>query len=221
MNIRLYFSLIAVALAAAAAAAAAPAEIKVGDSWTFDARNGYNRNLLTTYRIDVIGVSGAGIAARVTNDKAGTVTSERFTRNWNPIFADWSATQLYEFSPAYAEFPDRLEPGVKWQGQTVARDVGTGRELKMTSRGTVVGNEHVRVPAGEFNAIKISRETVLDDAEFWRHRTHVIDYEWFVPELGRSVKRETSSSFFENTGMHPVEHSGDWTVYELTAYQMH
>jgi hypothetical protein len=201
-------------------AAAAPVQIKVGDTWTFEARNGYNKNLLATYSSEVTGVSDSGIATRLTDNKAGTVTGEKFTRNWNPISAEWPTTQVNEFSPAYPEFPDRFEPGYKWQGNTVCRNLATGREMKMTTRGTVIGREHIRVPAGDFDAVKISRETVLDDAEFWRHRTHVVDYEWYVPELGRAVKRETHSSFFENTGMHPVEHAGDWTVYQLTAYKV-
>ncbi len=207
-------------LAAAGAAAAAPAEIKVGDTWTFEAHNGYNKKLLTTYTIEVTGVTESGIAVRVTNGNAGTPSEERFARNWNPISAQWPPGHPYEYSPAYPEFPDRLEPGVKWQGQTVARDPATGRQMKMQSSGQVIGSEHIQVPAGEFDAIKISRETVLDDAEFWRHRTHVIDYEWYVPALGRTVKRETQSSFYESTGMHPVQHAGDWTISELTAYKM-
>jgi hypothetical protein len=218
MSIRRFISVISVA--AAGAAAAAPADIKVGDSWTFEARNGYNKNLLTSYRVEVTGISDSGIATRVTDNNSGLVTDERFARNWNPISAEWPALQQYEFSPAYPEFPDRLETGVKWSGQTLARNISTGRELKMKTYGTVVGRERVRVPAGEFDAIKISSDTVLDDAEFWRHRTHVIDYQWYVPELGHTVKHETRSSFYENTGMHPVEHAGDWTVFELTAYKV-
>jgi hypothetical protein len=218
MIIRMFLSF--VAIVAAGAVAAAPMEIKVGDSWTFEARNGYNKNLLATYRVEVTGVSDSGIATRVTDDKSGTVTGEQFARNWDPISAEWPALHAYEFSPEYPEYPDRLEPGVRWRGRTLARDTVTGRETKMETWGTVIGRERVRVPAGEFNAIKIGRDTMLDDAEFWRLGTRVVDYEWFVPELGRAVKRETRSSFLESTGMHPVEHAGDWTVFELTAYKM-
>lgn len=211
--------LLFIAFAAASAAVAETADIKVGDSWTFDEMNAYNKKLLNTYRIEVTGVSDSGIATHVT-DNAGTVTSERFGHNWDPISTGWPETRTYEFSPAYTEFPARLDPGVKWQGRTVARDPRTGREMKMKYYGTVTGNERIRVPAGEFDTIKLSIETVLDDADFWRHRTHVIDYEWYSPKLGHVVRRETHSSFFENTGMHPVEHSGDWTIFELTAYKV-
>jgi len=215
MNIRTCLAFLAMTVAGAAMAA--PAPLKVGDSWTIEARNGYNKNLLATYRIEVTGISDSGIATRVTNNSSGTVTSERFTLNWNPISAQWPLAKSYEFSPAYAEFPERVEPGARWEGSTLARDPATGREMKMQMWGTATGKERIRVPAGEFDAIKIKLETVLDDREFWRHRTHVFDTVWYVPELGRIVKRETTSSFYENTGMHPVEHSGDWTVLELTA----
>jgi hypothetical protein len=212
--------LIIAAIALTAASGAAPEQIKPGDSWTFEARNGYNRKVLTTYRVDVTAVSDSGIDVNVADGKAGTVVQEKFTTHWDPIAAAWPTGQFYEFTPAYPEYPDRLEPGVKWQGETTARDPATGRKLKMTSYGRVIGREHVHVPAGNFDAIKISRETMLDDADFWRLRTHVVDYEWYVPALGRAVKRDTHSSFLESTGRHPVEHSGDWTIVELTAYKL-
>jgi hypothetical protein len=208
------------AIALTAASSAAPAQIKPGDSWTFEARNGYNKKVLTTYRVDVTSVSDSGINVDVADGRTGTIAQEKFTTHWDPIAADWPTGQFYEFTPAYPEYPDRLEPGVKWQGATTARDPATGRKMKMTSYGTVIGRERIHVPAGDFDAIKISRETVLEDADFWRLRTHVIDYEWYVPALGRAVKRDTHSSFLESMGRHPVEHAGDWTIVELTAYKM-
>jgi hypothetical protein len=207
-----------VATAFTAGTSAAPAQIKPGDSWTFEARNGFNNKLVSTYRVDVTGVSASGIDVNVADGRTGAISQEKFTTRWDPIAAGWPTGHFYEFTPAYPEYPDRLEPGVKWHGETTARDPATGREMKMTLYGTVIGRERVHVPAGDFDAIKISRETVLEDAEFWRLRTHVKDYEWYVPALGRAVKRDTHSSFYESTGHFPVEHAGDWTITELTAY---
>jgi hypothetical protein len=208
------------AIVLAFAAGAAIAQTKSGDSWSFEARNGYNKKVLTTYRVDVTGVSDSGIDVDVANGRTGTVSQEKFTTHWDPVAADWPEGHFYQFTPAFPEYPDRLEPGVKWHGDTIARDPATGRQMKMSSYGTVIGRERVHVPAGDFDAIKISRDTVLDDADFWRLRTHVIEYEWYVPALGRLVKRDTHSSFLESMGRHPVEHAGDWTIVELTAYKL-
>jgi hypothetical protein len=217
MNPRIVLAIAAIALTAASGAA--PAQIKPGDSWTFEARNGYNKKVLTTYRVDVTGVSASGTEVSVADARTGTVSQEKFTSRWDPIAADRMTGEFYEFTPGSPNYPDRLEPGVKWHGATIGRDPATGRPVKMTSYWTVIGPEHVHVPAGDFDAIKISRSTVLDDADFWRLDTHVVDYEWYVPALGRAVKRDMHSSFLESTGRHPVEHAGDWTIVELTAYQ--
>jgi hypothetical protein len=216
MKSQIFLSIAAAVLTAATSAA--PAHIKAGDSWTFEARNGYNNKVLKTFRVDVTGVTDSGITVNVANAKTGTLSQEKFTTRWDPVAADGPTGKFLEFTPAYPEYPDRLEPGVKWHGETTARDPATGRDMKMTLYGTVIGRERIHVPAGDFDAIKISRDTVLEDAEFWRLRTHVKDFDWYVPALGRAVRRDTHSSFYESTGHFPVEHAGDWTITELTAY---
>lgn len=196
----------------------APAETRVGDVWTYAARNAYNDIQKAIYRTEVTGVSAAGIATRVTNETTQTVTNERFTRSWNPIFAEWAALRPLEFSPAYPEFPDRIESGVSWNVETMSRDPATSRQMKMEVWGKVLGAERVRVPAGEFDCIKIRRDTLLDDAEVWRGRTRVWEFEWYAPSLQRTVKYETRSEYHDNSVRNSLRR-GDWTIFELTSYK--
>jgi hypothetical protein len=252
--------LLLVALGAAATVAAAPAEVKVGDSWTFEGRNAYSFDTapVAGYRVEVIGVTEAEIATRVTNLIDGTAGVEHFTRRWNPTSAErgaqqpfalalgypdllvrpltgiaWHrealsgqgianspALQKFEFAPAYPEFPDRLEPGVTWRGDTVSRNMTTRGHVRMGVSGKVVGNTRIQVPAGEFDTIKLERTTYIADGTFRHSPTRVTDTEWFAPALGHSVKYETRwERYDQNSSYYPVLEPGDWIVYELASYK--
>ena len=200
-------------------AGAAFAGAGVGDEFTFAARDGYSNSPKGTFRVEVMEASASGIVTRVTIDASKAVLHERFEANGNPVAAAWAARGSYEFSPAYPQFPERFEPGFRWTGETMLRDPGNGRQMKMSVRGRVLEREHVRVAAGEFDCIRIERDTYLDDADFVRGPTRVWEHEWYSPQLGRSVKYETGSEYRElNAGRNPYRR-GDYTVFELTAYK--
>ncbi len=242
-----------------AVAAASPA-IRAGNSWTFEAYDGYGSRTRPSglYRVDVISVSDAQIATRVTDLNGGNVSYEQFTLGWNPVSAEWlsgtppdtlwefnsvpdrlvpgirwargvlsneklSSTpsmQSYEFSPPYPELPDRLQPGASWQSKIVSRNSATGRQMEMSVSGSVIGEERMHTPAGDFDTVKVERKTYLEDANYSHSQTLVIDVEWFAPALGRSVKYSTRSESYDKANREgPVKPvPGAWTVYELTAY---
>lgn len=248
-------------LAAASSAMGAPSAIKVGDSWTFETRNGYRpyADSDAAYRVDVTAVSNDGIETRVTGLTDGTVSTERFTRGWDPTSAEWLSKhvswsamdypnvpdrllpgirwedealsnrlpakrpmmQPYKFTPPYPELPDSLEAGVTWRGTVVSQNSATGRHMKMEVSGKVVGSERIHVPAGDFDTIKVVRETYLDDENETHGQTHVVDTEWFAPALGRSIKYDTRSDYNEKADMVVGSRliPGEWTVYQLTAYK--
>jgi hypothetical protein len=216
MKIRIL--LLLAALAWAGGAAAVPASAKAGDSWTYEARDGFNHELKTSYRVEVTEVSGMSIGTRVTDLGTQTARDERFTLNWNPLSSEWDTFRRYDFEPAYPEFPERIEPGVNWQEMVMSRDPATLQQMKMRIIGKVLGRERIRVPAGEFDCIKIGRDTILDDAQFWRGPTKVWDTEWYSPELNRWVRYETRSQYREEGGRNSLRR-GDWTIFELTSFK--
>jgi hypothetical protein len=210
--------LLVAAVGAGWSAAALPAQTKVGDSWTYEARDGFNGKLNTTYRIEVTGVSSSEIDTAVTNLGTKAVSSERFTPDWNPLDAEWATLRRYQFTPYYPEYPDKIEPGVDWKQIIESRDPATSQQMKMKIIGKVLGRERITVPAGQFDCIKIGRDTILDDAQFWRGPTRVWETEWYSSELHRSVKYETRSQYREEGGRNSMRR-GDWTIFELSAYK--
>ena len=246
------------ALAVAGVAGAAQPSIDVGDSWTYEARDGYSfdKDPFAVLQVEVTGISDGEVVTQVTNTTNGEVGTERFTRRWDPVDADWAVAQPFpfalgyhdflvhpltrvgskireasydtsaralvmqhfQFSTPYPEFPDRLEPGTSWRGETSARNATTGHQVKVGVTGKVLGDARIHVPAGDFDTVKLERITYFFDEGFRHTNTRVTDTEWFAPRLGRSVKYETKWDYYDKNSSYPVIHPGDWAVYELTSY---
>ena len=84
--------------------------------------------------------------------------------------------------------------------------------------GQVIGNERIRVPAGEFDAIKVKRSVYTGDTYFAQQETRVIEFDWYVPALGRPVRTERKSDWVDlsRCGMNMgCDFRGNWDVLEL------
>lgn len=131
--------------------------------------------------------------------------------------ADGSETR---FAPPLPMLPPRLEPGARAQAVALAREADgeTPRRVRLAMR--VAGWETVRVPAGEFRALRIYRD--LDQGDGAPHRTATLRQEvlWYAPDAGLVVRREESSLFHDTSsgggeagGWLP--RAGDWLRWEL------
>ena len=93
----------------------------------------------------------------------------------------------------------------------------------------------MKVPAGEFDALKIERIVYL---EYWEHavrgRSVIREYEWYAPAAKQSVRREASSQYLSylagggsdsgflhvkgrDDGSGPRYVLDDWLIYELVS----
>jgi hypothetical protein len=103
----------------------------------------------------------------------------------------------------------------------------------------VLGWERVRVPAGEFDAVKVRRRVYLQYFRLGDRGQSVIDEtDWFAPALGQVVRRETTSQYLRlaqrgrpsgllrvsdgddhsDGGSVPRYEQDEWLVYELVAH---
>jgi hypothetical protein len=108
--------------------------------------------------------------------------------------------------------------GPEWKRPYVITQQG-GKPVNAQVARPVAGWEHVIVPAGEFDALRI-RDSYLDDEEFWRWGTRAYQTDWYAPAVGRFVRHEEKSAYYEKSGRWPDnERRGDWTVLELQSYE--
>jgi hypothetical protein len=82
----------------------------------------------------------------------------------------------------------------------------------------VVGTERIRVPAGEFDTVKIKRSVYAGDAEYNLRETTISEMDWFAPALGRSVRVTRNSGYLDlSAGRFSRVVRGDWNIYELVS----
>ena len=197
--------------------------LEVGDTYVYQFSDGYGslQGGKVSYRVDEI--SADRVAMSVTPDvrREGTARAEIYTSDGN-----WLRHPLnnhdergdYEFAPAFPAYVFPLAPGKSWVMRIKATSAATGsRSIRV--EGKVLRAERIRVPAGEFDTIKIRRYIYAGDMDY-RGETYIIQTDWYAPELGRAVRSESQAEWYRyrpcNNG--PIcdpTAAGDWDVYQL------
>lgn len=225
--------------------AGVPAEVPAprivaGDSWTYRVYDGFTHLPRDDQHHEVTSV-GAG---RI--DVAGQVERgdgmQVYDREWNWLRRPATDLQTFEYSPAYAAYAFPLAAGKRWHAQLTARDPRDGRHFTVRIDGRVVGWERVKVPAGEFDALKIERFAYIDYWEYsLRGQSIITEYEWYAPAVKWAVKREAWASYLKysagitaepgfvrvagggggggkDDGGSPRYVRDDWLIYELASF---
>lgn len=202
------------------ASVAAP-QVRVGDSWTYQLHDGYTRISKGTYRYAVTAIEPQRMNVQVAHDgkPAGT---QVFTRDWNWIEKPMTNLQTFRYSPPYPALPFPLEAGKRWQARVQATDPATGKTNRVRIDGDVLGWERVKVPAGEFDALKVRRVVYAGNADYDRGEENIVEFDWYAPLLGQVVKQESSSSYLDKRQGCDDDYCNnwvrnDWNVIELVS----
>lgn len=216
---------------------AAP-EIRSGDTWTYRVRDAYTGlpRGEQSYRVAEV----AGDRLKVTALLEGGVQDEQiYDREWNWLKRPATNLHSFEYSPAYRAFDFPLVAGKRWQARATATDPVDGRRFPVWIDGAVLGWERVKVPAGEFDTLKVRRTVFFD---YWVHvvrgRSEIVEYEWYAPGVKQAVRREASSQYLSylygglnrfglmRVGFGKDDDGGprfvrdDWLIAELVSYSV-
>ena len=103
------------------------------------------------------------------------------------------------FRPGLQLLPFPLLEGKTWSQSVRRTDASSGAERTVTVRGRVIGWETVKVPAGEFRALKVERVMRLGDHGTFRTETRRVEHEWYVPELKSAARIEIWEEYYDVT----------------------
>jgi len=202
------------------ASIAAP-EVRVGDSRTYQLHDGYTRISKGTYRYTVTAIGPQRVSVEATHDgqPAGT---QVFTRDWNWIEKPMTNLQNFRYNPPYPALPFPLEAGKSWQAYVQATDPATGKTSRVRIDGDVLGWERVKVPAGEFDALKVRRVVYAGNADYDRGEENIREFDWYAPLLGQVVKQVSSSTYLDKRQGCDDDYCdnwvrNDWNVMELVS----
>ena len=218
--------------------AAAPApKLTVGDTWTYRVRDAYTGLDRGTESFTVDQTTGTQVVLSASLP-SGEVQTQVYDSQLNWLKRPATNLQEFSYSPAYPAFEFPLIPGKTWTSRITATDPADGKRYPLRVDGSVVGWERIKVPAGEFDAIKVQRYVYFG---YWvpaeRGPSEIIEYEWYAPAVKQSVRREAQSKYRNVLGANgtgfvrvhgddgkddgPRYIDEDWLVYELVNYSVH
>jgi hypothetical protein len=194
-------------------------QIHVGDSWTYQVHDGYTGISKGTYRYTVTAIEPQRVSVEVTHD-GEPAGMQVFTRDWNWLEKPMTNLQNFRYSPPYAALPFPLAAGKSWQAYVHATDPASGKTNRVRIDGDVLGWERVKVPAGEFDALRVRRIVYAGNADYDRGEEHITEYEWYAPLIGQAVRQVTSSSYRDNRSTCDDGYCDDWVRQDWNVFEL-
>jgi hypothetical protein len=196
-----------------------PPTLRVGETWSYVAHDGYTGLPRGTVEYRVTGIQGDVVTVDVRTGNHGW--TERYARNLNWIERPMTNLQDFRYQPPYPALPFPLAAGKSWHSHVAATDPATGKTNRVRIDGEVVGWDRVRVPAGEFDTLKARRYVYAGNAGFFKTEERIQEYDWYAPQLGLIVRSEAKSEHMDNSmnckGQCNIVR-GDWIVMELASH---
>lgn len=199
-----------------------PPRLAVGNTWIYRISNGYNNEVRgqIRYQVEKVDAGRTVVSATPDNPYLGQAYTVVYTKegNWlrHPL-TNHDRPVEYDFATAYPAYAFPLEPDKSWSLRVNATDPATGRRNSVRVDGTVLGAERIRVPAGEFDTIRIRRLVYGGDWDGFLTETRIYETDWYAPALGRAVRTESKSEWrdWAQCGKGCPWLRGDWNVSEL------
>ena len=205
-------------LVAPPAAAPGPPQVAVGQRWRYREVNRYNGLVRTELTAQVAQV-GPQLRVSLTDADGKRRDDEVYAGAWNVVQEpSYDITQIFDR-------PVPLVPEPPAAGScaftTVGYVVAVNREVRLSwvERRCPVGWERVKVPAGEFLALRIERIIQFRHIEIIREDSTREDTLWYAPEVNRWVQREWTGRYVIPGGKFRPIYREDWVRWELLDYR--
>jgi hypothetical protein len=201
-----------------AAQVAAPT-LKAGDTWTYRGIDNYNRLPTGTWTREVTGTAANGI--RVAVRSADGSVDDLYRTPGELTSGVLNDRARGTMDPAFQLMPFPLAEGKSWSQKVIRTDPVTNEKREMLVRGRVLGWETIKVPAGEFKAMKVERTMHLGDYDSFRGITQRTETEWYAPDVRGAAKVVVFEEFCERRYGCAMGSfmPGVRATYELTSYR--
>lgn len=217
-----------------------PPSVQAGATYRYAVRDGFTSIPRGSVEYRVASVTADSMSVEVKTDREQT--TETYTRDWNWLVRPATNMQAFVYKPAFPALQFPLTAGKTWSVTATATDPANGRTFPIRVKAEVLGWEKVRVPAGEFDTLKVRRYVYFDYFESGvRGESWSIETDWYAPAIGQVARRETNSKYWRLAGLEPrpladagyrfVRAKGDrdgdafprfeqddWLIYELTQH---
>ena len=212
-------ALIGTALALPAAAQVVAPALKPGDTWTYRGIDNYNRLPTGTWAREVTSAASGSIRIAMRSADGSFEDVYRVPGELASGVLNDRARGAME--PAFQLMPFPLAEGKSWSQKVIRTDPFTNEKREMLVTGKVRGWETIKVPAGEFRAMKVERTMYLGDYDTFRGITQRTETEWYAPDIRGAAKIVIFEEFCERRYGCPMGTlmPGVRATYELTSYR--
>jgi hypothetical protein len=194
-----------------------------GDAWTYREIDGYGQRRELGRWVAEVTEAGPDATVITVHSTARADVEERRVQSTGAISSGRISTQVPSgtFSPPLQLYPATLAPGERWSQATQRSDATVGGTRALRIEGRVIGWEKVRVPAGEFDALRIERTLYLGDSGRYRTQTRRYETEWYAPAVKGPVKLQLWEQWSDPTITRMLQHilTNNRELYELVEYR--
>ncbi len=196
--------------------------VRVGDRWRYRLTERPRDRWIDEPTWEVVEVAPE-IRMTVSSRRGGPPREERFASAWAAL-SETLYGASYEFAAPVPLLPAQV--GGNSGGNTVTSylDVASGRRRRWSQQLSAGRWERLRVPAGEFDCLRVSRVVGFEHVDENRRASTLSDTLWYAPQANRWVRREWRSEYtsagISGAGNAPEGIAGrdEWLLWELTAY---
>lgn len=179
-------------LVSAPAAPPRPPAVRVGDRWRYAKVNLYNGEQLADQVMRVTAVEPR-VRIEVSGSDDQDQPPEIYAGAWNVVQETvWDLVQV--FNAPCPLLPRRLEPGAVEHWRGTYQVPGDGWHHAWSVRVQAHGWERVDVPAGRFEALRVTRLIAFQHQDLRRAESRRRETLWYAPQVNRWVRREIDGS---------------------------
>lgn len=194
-----------------------PAEaprVRVGERWRYESVNRYN-NQPTAGLVATVAEAtpGTGLKLALTTLSGQPIGEEWYADPWR-VLQDYSFDGLQVFDRPVPIIPARLQAGVQETMSASYQVIGASAHFAWSQRLKAPTWERIRVPAGEFDCLRVERLITFQPSDPFRILPERWDTLWYAPAVNRWVQREWTG-YYLTAGYPPVRSREDWVLWRL------
>lgn len=190
--------------------------VRVGDRWRYRLVNRYN-NLATGDVTAQVSAITPNLTVALTRSDGQPAGQEVYDYAWR-IRTENTFDAVQTFDVATPVVPARIEAGAHEAIRTYFSVPEVSRRMDWTIHLSAPGWERVRVPAGEFDCLRIERHIRFTHSDVFRTLSQRFDTLWYAPNVNRWVLREWTGEYVLPGGRRSVIVKEDWVRWELLDY---
>lgn len=171
-----------------------PAQVRIGDLWRYERIDGYNGRRLGEI-VAQIEETAPRLRVALRDSDGRRVGDELYEQPWTVIQEPfYDAVQIFT-EPVPLLPPSGRTGDARWHYASW-REPGYDLRYRWDVRNLADGWERLRVPAGEFVTLRVTREIALSHPDFKRLRPWRRETLWYAPAIERWAQREWTGWFY-------------------------